>query len=170
MALCVLNQVISLFILHHTSKVFGMPVLWHRGKRSFFHPIIARSILDKKPPLFPQRIHNSRYLIFSSDQEMQRIIQPSTLQLFSMEEPYWTKSIMERWSVWLISFLIIVATYLFPHCISPFCCLALTNSFRITQKHSTQQETVLDYCQAYLKVSVSPAFLILQKAVPHYVN
>lgn len=40
----------------------------------------------------------------------------------------------------------------------------------IKQKHSTQQETVLHYCQAYLKVSVSPAFLTLQKAVPHYVN
>lgn len=166
MALCVLIQVISLFILHHTSKVFGVAVLWHRGKRSFFHPIIARSILDKKPPLFPQRIHNSRCLIFSSDQEVQRIIQPWTLQLFSMEEPYRTKSIMERWSVWFISFLIIVAMYLFPRCISTLCCLDLASSMQ----NCFQQETVLHYCQAYLKVAVSPPFLTLQKAVPHYVN
>lgn len=158
--------------LYSSSHIKGLwhAVLWHRGKHSFFHPIIARSILDKKPPLFPQRIHNSRCLIFYSDQEMQRIIQPWTLQLFSMEESYRTESIMEQWSVWFISFLIIVAMYLFPHCISTACCLDLTNSIRITQKHSTQQETVLHYCQAYLKVSISPAFLMLQKTVPHYVN
>lgn len=170
MALCVLNQVISLFILHHTSKVFGIAVLWHRGKRSFFHPIIARSILDKKPPLFPQRIHDSRCLIFSSDQEVQRIIQPWTLQLFSMEEPYRTKSITERWSARFISSLIIVAMYLFPRRISALCCLDFTGSNSISQKHSAQQETVLHYCQAYLKVSVSAAFITLQKAAPHYVN
>lgn len=70
--------------------------------------------------------------------------------------------------MWFISFLIIVATYLFPRCILTACCLDLRSSIRITQKHSTQQETVLHYCQAYLKASVSPAFLMLQKAVPHY--
>lgn len=72
--------------------------------------------------------------------------------------------------MWFISFLIIVAMYLFPRCISTLCCLDLTSSISISQKDSTQQETVLHYCQAYLKVSVSPAFLTLQKAVPHYVN